>query len=84
MKPLPSCVFVDTNPTIEVGAIVEMDRVAEYPEEFSICGSQPLQSSARVAELLLREGAGHRMPLCALHVTIGGGVVARSRCTGRS
>jgi hypothetical protein len=29
VKPLPSRVFIDTDPTIEVGSIVEMDRVAK-------------------------------------------------------
>ena len=36
VKPLPFLVFVDTNPAVKVGAIVEMDCVAEYPEEPSI------------------------------------------------
>jgi hypothetical protein len=29
VKPLPYCVFVDTDPTVEVGAIIEMDCVAK-------------------------------------------------------
>jgi len=76
--------FVDTDPTVEVGTIVEMNPVAKYPEELSIRGREPLQSRVRVAELLLREGAGRRMPMRTLHVAIGGSIVARRRCTGRS
>ena len=34
-------------------------------------------------ELLLREGAGHRMPTYTLHVAVGGGFAPRHRCTGR-
>jgi hypothetical protein len=60
-----------------------MDRVAEDPEESSIRGRELLQSRVRVAELLLREGAGRRVPMCTLHVAIGGSVVAHRRCTGR-
>jgi hypothetical protein len=33
VKPLPSLVFVDTDPAVKVGAIVEMDGVAENPKE---------------------------------------------------
>jgi hypothetical protein len=36
VEPLPFLVFVDTNPAVEVGAIVEMDCVSEYLEEPSI------------------------------------------------
>jgi hypothetical protein len=58
IKPLPFCIFGDTDPTVKVGAIVEMDCVAEDPEESSIRSRKPLQSRVRIAELLLREGAG--------------------------
>jgi hypothetical protein len=66
-----------------VGAIVEMDRVAEFPEESSICGHELLQSRVRIGELLHREGAGRRMPKRTLHIAIGGGVIAHHHCTGR-
>jgi hypothetical protein len=33
VKPLPFLVFVNTDPAVKVGAIVEMDCVSEYPEE---------------------------------------------------
>ena len=36
--------FVDTDPTVEVGAIVEMDPVAKYPEELLIRSRESLQS----------------------------------------
>jgi hypothetical protein len=83
VKPLQFCVFGDTNPTVEVGTIVEMDHVTEYPEESSIRSRKPLQSRVRIAELFLREGAGRRMPERTLHVTIGWGIFAPHRCTGR-
>ena len=83
VKPLPSCIFIDTDPTIEVGAIVEMDHVAEYPEESLIRDSELLQSRVRVAELFLHEGAGRKMTVRTLYVAIGGGLVAHHRCTGR-
>ena len=53
IKLLPFCIFIDTDPTINVGAIGEMDHVAEYPEELLIHGHEPLQSRVRIAELPL-------------------------------
>jgi hypothetical protein len=82
VKPLPFCVLGDTDSTVEVGSIVEMDRVAKDPEESSIRGGKPLQSRVRSMELLLREGVGHEVPVHALHVTTGGGCITRRRCTG--
>ncbi len=82
VKPLPSYVFVDANSTVKVGAIVEMDRIAEDPKESSIRCSEPLQSRVCSVELLLHEGAGRKMPVRALLVAIGGGFIACHHCTG--
>ena len=56
VEPLPPCIFVDTNPTVEVGAIVQMDCVSEDPEEPSIGSRDPLQMRVSFAKLLFREG----------------------------
>ena len=45
--------------------------------------SQLLQTRVSSMELLLREGAGHRMPTCTLHVAVGGGFAPCPCCTSR-
>jgi hypothetical protein len=39
IEPLPLCILSGTNPTIEMGSIIEMDGIDEDPKEPSICGS---------------------------------------------
>ena len=38
--------FVDTDPTVEVGAIVEMDPVSKYPKASLIRGRESMQTIA--------------------------------------
>ena len=83
VEPLPLCVFIDADPTVEVGAIVQMDGVSEDPKEPSIGSRDPLQMRVSFAKLLLREDAGHEEPECTLYVTVGGRCGTHHRCTGR-
>ena len=76
--------FVDNDPTVEVGSIGEKDPGAKYPAEGLIRGRVLLQSRVYVMELFLREGAGRGVRVRTLYVAIGGGVVARHHCSGRS
>ena len=75
---------VDNDPTVEVGSIGEKDPGAKYPAEGLIRGRVLLQSRVYVMELFLREGAGRGVRVRSLYVAIGGGVVARHHCSGRS
>ncbi len=82
VRPLPLCILGSTNPTIEVGSIIEMDGVAKYPDEPPIRDSEPLQSRVCLFELLLHEGTGQGLPMHALHVAVSRGCVSQHSCIG--
>ncbi len=74
VKPLPFFNFSRTDPTIEVGSIIEMDGVPKDPEEPWVSDGELLQARVCPAELLLREGTGRIMPQHTSHIAIGRGV----------
>ena len=46
--------FIDPDPTVVVGSIVEMDPGTQYPEKWLIHGRVSLQSRVRGMELFLQ------------------------------
>jgi hypothetical protein len=81
-EPLPLCILSGTNPTVEVGSIIEMDGIAKDPKEPPIRGGEPLQLRVCFMELLLREGVGHEVPVRSLHIVASRGCIPFHRCTG--